>query len=158
MKRWEANIHGADFNYDANTYKYSQLARIDINTQGYVTSIIPVSDTIGDTNSNESEVIKCKELAKYKYNSGTFSNGNSKFSVNSSSVILYVPVTVQNQALQNFKLIWTEWFFVGYVEAYDLNDSNVANLVIYYGKSGKITEVTRSTAFFNNYNQTGRIL
>lgn len=141
------NIYGSDLNYDANTYKYSQLARIDINTQGYVTSIIPVSDKIGDTNSNESEVIKCKELAKYKYNSGTFSNGNSKFSVNSSSVILYVPGDRSKSGFAKKSSSSFEQNSSYYVEAYDLNNSNVANLVIYYGKSGKITEVTRSTAF-----------
>ena len=71
---------------------FSQPARVTI-TNGEVTQIVALtSDELQTQNDDKEQIAKCKAADKYTYSSNSFSlNGKTAFSINSSTVVLYVP-------------------------------------------------------------------
>lgn len=136
--------------YDPSSaaYEYSQLARIDINSSGQVSSIVTVDDEEASSNENTSKVVRCKGLASYNYASNSFTLKNqTQFSINSSTTIIYVPAT---RSRTEFAKKSTSTFSSNesyYVEAYDVSSSRYANIVLIYGTSGSKTGITRTTGY-----------
>ncbi len=137
----------------------AQVARLEINADGEVSEIITVTDEEdaynedGTTNitSNEdtSKIVRCKDLTQYNYTSSSFTISNkSQFSINSSTTIIYIPA---DRSLKSDYAKKTTSSFTStekyYVEAYDINASKIAGLVLLYGTSGSITEVSKTTDF-----------
>ena len=137
----------------------SQPARIELNSNNEVTSIITVTTdeaaynadgtTAITTNEDTSKLVRCKDLVQYNYSSSSFTLSNkSQFQVNSSTMIIYVPGDRTDRDKYTKKstssFTYTEKY---YVEAYDINASKVAGLVILYGKTGSNTAVTKATDY-----------
>lgn len=129
---------------------YSQPAKIKVK-DGIVTEIITVqSDELQSQNDDLEQIVKCKELGKYRYSSNGFTqNGKNAFSVNSSTVVLYVPRD-RYQTNKYAKKSPSSAFSSGdevYVEAFDINSSKIAGLVILYGSDSTLTKVKKDTDF-----------
>ncbi len=132
----------------ATAPKYSQLARLEINSDGEVAKIVTVSDESGATNEDTDKIVRCKEYGEYMYSSSNFLKDNqTQFSMNSSTLIIYVP---ENRARDGFAKKSTSSFMASTnykVEAYDINSSRYAGVVLMYGDSGKITKVNKATNY-----------
>lgn len=132
----------------ATAPKYSQLARLEINSDGEVAKIVTVSDESGATNEDTDKIVRCKEYGEYMYSSSNFLKDNqTQFSMNSSTLIIYVP---ENRARDGFAKKSTSSFMASTnykVEAYDINSSKYAGVVLMYDDSGKITKVNKATNY-----------
>lgn len=133
-----------------NTTAYSQPARITVKN-GEVTEIVVLtSDEIQSQNDDKEKIAKCRELGQYTYSSNSFSqNGKTAFSVNSSTVVIFVP-SDRTQKKQYAKKSVSSAFTSGdayYVEAFDINSSRIAGMIIMYGNNGTLTQVKRDTDF-----------
>ena len=132
----------------ATAPKYSQLARLEINSDGEVAKIVTVSDESGATNEDTDKIVRCKDLDTYSYASNSFlKDGQTAISMNSSTLIIYVPT---NRARDGFAKKTASSFVRGNtytVEAYDINSSRYAGVVLMYGDSGKITKPNRDTDY-----------
>lgn len=129
---------------------YSQPARVALK-DGVVTEIITLeSDEVQTQNDDKEKLVRCKDLDGYTYSSNSFTqNGKSAFSVNSSTIVLYIP-SDRTQKDKYAKKTVASAFTSGdtyYVEAYDINSSKIAGLVIYYGNDGSLTPVKKDTNF-----------
>lgn len=159
------DIYNQEFNnsiYDGsatNVTNAAQVARIEVNSDKEVTSIVTMTSdeaaynsdgtTNMSTNEDSSKIVRCKDLAHYSYTSSSFRlNNKSQFQINSSTTIIYVPgdrgdmEEYARKTTSNFNS--TEQY---YVEAYDINSSRVAGLVVLYGASGSSTPVSKTTDF-----------
>ncbi len=150
------NVYGSSSTKVTNS---AQIVRLDINASNEVTEIITVTTDEDDynedgttaitTNEDTSKIVRCKDLAQYNYTSSSFTISNkTQFSINSSTTIIYVPAD-RTQKTEYAKkstssFTSTEKYFV---EAYDINASKVAGLVILYGTSGSITDVSKTTDY-----------
>lgn len=129
---------------------YSQPARITIKDNEITEIVTLKSDEILTQNDDTEQIVKCKELNQYTYSTNSFTlNGKSAFSVNSSTIVITVPSdrTVKKQYT---KKALSSIFTSGdayYVEAYDINSSKVAGLVVVYGNDGSLTRVKKDTDF-----------
>ena len=129
---------------------FSQPARVTI-TNGEVTQIVALtSDALQTQNDDKEQIAKCKAADKYTYSSNSFSlNGKTAFSINSSTVVLYVPAD-RTQREKYAKKTASSAFTTGdtyYVEAYDISSSKVAGLLVLYGNDGTLTSVKKDTNF-----------
>ena len=129
---------------------FSQPARVTI-TNGEVTQIVALtSDELQTQNDDKEQIAKCKAADKYTYSSNSFSlNGKTAFSINSSTVVLYVPAD-RTQREKYAKKTASSAFTTGdtyYVEAYDISSSKVAGLLVLYGNDGTLTSVKKDTNF-----------
>ncbi len=131
---------------------YSQVARIkyDKSTKE-ITEIITLStdaSTVGKTNADKSVIVKSRDFAKYNYNSATFTEdgGSANFKINSSTVIIDVPADrlsatdYMKKTSSNFSSKTGSCW----AEAYDVNSSRVAGLVIRYNISAD-TRITKKS-------------
>ncbi len=133
-----------------NITEYSQPARITIES-GEVTSITTLtSDEIKEENNDKEQIVQCRETGEYTFSSNSFSqNGKTSFSVNSSTVIIYVP-SDRTQKSKYAKKTASSAFTSGdpyYVEAYDISSARIAGLIILYGNDGSLTSVKKDTDF-----------
>ena len=133
-----------------NTTEYCQPARLMI-TNGEVTEItVLTSDEIQTQNDDNEQIAKCRDIGQYTYSSNSFSqNGKTSFSVNSNTTVLYVP-SDRMQKKKYAKKAPSSAFTSGdayYVEAYDINSSRIAGLVILYGNDGTLTTVKKDSDF-----------
>ena len=148
--------------YGSGTTKLTDASmpvRIELNSSNEVTSIVTITTdpsaynedgtTAITSNEDSSKIVRCKDLTQYNYTSSSFTLSNkSQFQINSSTAIIYVPgdrtdkSKFAKKATSSFTS--TEKY---YVEAYDINSSKVAGLVILYGQTGSNTEVTKATDF-----------
>ncbi len=129
---------------------YSQPARIIIKDNEITEIVTLESDEVIAQNDDKEQIVRCKELGQYTYSTNSFTqNGKSAFSVNSSTIVISVPSdrTVKKQYA---KKALSSIFTTGdayYVEAYDINSSKVAGLVVVYGNDGSLTRVKKDTNF-----------
>ncbi len=132
---------------------YSQVAKIkyDKSTKEITEIITLTNQNVGNTNIDKSVIVKSRDFAKYNYNSTTFKpdGGGAQFSVNSSTVIIDVPADrhssdYMKKTYSNF----TSKTGSCWAEAYDVNASRVAGLVIRYniGTETRITKKTKTSA------------
>ncbi len=103
-------------------------------------------------NEDPTKLVRYKELKEYYYTGSTFKknySGSVEFSVNSKTTVLYVPKDRSEKASYSKKTISNAFTSGEYywVEAYDVNKSNVASLVILYGDSGNLNEVKSTTDY-----------
>lgn len=129
---------------------YSQPARITVKND-VVTEIITLeSDEVVSENDSKEEIVRSKELDRYSYSSNSFTkNGKSAFSVNSSTIVITIP-SDRRDTDKYAKKSLSSIFSTGesyYVEAYDINSSKVAGLVLVYGNDGALTRVKKDTDF-----------
>ncbi len=129
---------------------YAQPARLTIQNNEVTDIVILASDEIQTQNDDKEQIVKCKELGQYTYSSNSFSqNGKTAFSVNSSTVVIYVP-SDRYQKKQYAKKTVSSAFTSGdsyYVEAYDISSSKIAGLIILYGNDGTLTSVKKDSDF-----------
>ncbi len=133
-----------------NIPEYAQPARVTVQN-GEVTAIVTLtSDEIADENNDTEKLVECKGIGQYTYSSNSFTqNGKTSFSVNSNTTVLYVPSdrTTKNKYAKKTP---SSAFTSGdsyYLEAYDINSSKVAGLIILYGNDGSLTQVKKDTDF-----------
>ncbi|MCH5211067.1 MAG: S-layer homology domain-containing protein [Oscillospiraceae bacterium] len=135
---------------EPNITEYAQPARVTVQN-GEITSIITLtSDEIKDVNNDSDQLVKCKNINAYTFSSNSFTqNGKTAFSVNSSTTVIYVPAN-RTEKTKYAKKTVSSAFTSGdtyYVEAYDINSSKIAGLVILYGNDGSLTSVKKDTDF-----------
>lgn len=143
-----SQIYGAGKEVKATPY--SQPARITIKS-GEITEIVTLeADASQAQNEDKDKIVRCKELDQYKYSSNGFTlDGKTAFTVNSSTIVLCPPAD-RSQKNKYAKKTPSSAFTTGemyYVEAYDINSSKVAGLVILYGSDGSLTKPKRDTDF-----------
>lgn len=131
---------------------YSQVARVGFDGDE-VSSIVTLDNELeGSANESKQKIVRHRELGHYQYRSNSFSsNGtNNVISTNSSTVVLCVPQDRTNKTGYAQKSV-SSAFDNGesyYVEAYDVNSSKIAGLVILYsGSNSALTNVTRNSEF-----------
>ncbi|MBQ6530836.1 MAG: hypothetical protein IJI39_07945, partial [Clostridia bacterium] len=133
----------------ANT-QYSQPARVKITNNEVTDIVLLTSDELVSQNEDKEKITKGKELDEYAYNNNGFTvGGKTAFSVNSSTVVIYVPAD-RDEKNKFAKKVPSSAFSIGeryYLEAYDLNSSKVAGLVILYGADGTLTKVKKDTDY-----------
>lgn len=155
-----AQIYGANKTPILNDV--SQIAKIKLNSSNKVSEIITLSDDTYDENGqlaenvrNEdtSKLVRYHSLGKYYYSSSSFkeaaNSSNTLFTTNSSTKVLYVPMDRNDRSAYANKTV-SSAFTTGesyYVEAYNVNSSKIAGLVVMYGSNGALTKVTKSTDF-----------
>ena len=141
--------------------EYAQLVKMDIDSSGKVSEIITLSDDTLDDNGNivqdivnkdSQKLIRYRSLEEYVYTSSSFKESvestKTIFKTNSSTTVLFVPMNRERDEFS--KKTVSSAFSTSekyYVEAYDVNEENVAKLVVMYGSDGKITPVSKSTDF-----------
>ncbi len=143
-----SQIYGAGKEVKATPY--SQPARITIKG-GEITEIVTLEEDASQAqNEDKDKIVRCKELDQYKYSSNGFTlDGKTAFTVNSSTIVLCPPAD-RSQKNKYAKKTPSSAFTTGdtyYVEAYDINSSKVAGLVILYGSDGSLTKPKRDTDF-----------
>lgn len=144
---------------DTKLTNVSQPVRLELNASNEVTAIVTVTTdesaynadgtTAITTNEDTTKLVRCKDLVQYNYSSSSFTLSNkSQFQINSTTMIIYVPGNRTDKDKYTKKstssFTSTEKY---YVEAYDINASKVAGLVILYGKTGSSTAVTKATDY-----------
>lgn len=131
----------------------SQLVKIKVE-DSLVKEIITLSDTEGAQNDDSSKLVRYKDLTAsgYYYTSNSFKenySGSSLFTTNSNTTVLYIPMD-RSQSSSYSKKTVSNAFTSGeyyHVEAYDVNDSKVAGLVVLYGVKGSMTDVSKKTDY-----------
>ena len=146
--KYASKIYGAG-KTPSNT-EYAQPCRITISNKEVTDIVILTSDQVQSQNEDKEQIVKCKELNAYTYSSNSFTqNGKTAFSVNSSTVVLFVPAD-RKQKKQYARKTVSSAFTSGdsyYVEAYDINSSKIAGLLIYYANDGTLTTVKKDSDF-----------
>lgn len=131
---------------------YSQVARVGFDGDE-VSSIVTIDDSSeGSANENKEKIVRQRSLASYDYRSNSFSLGgsNNVITTNSSTVVLCIPQDRTSKTGYAQKSV-SSAFSSGesyYVEAYDVNSSRVASLILLYsGSNASLTAVNKSTNF-----------
>ena len=129
----------------------SQVARILVKNN-VITEIATVSDTEYVENDSADSIVRYSDPKKLTYTSGSFKNGNStEFYVNSSTTVLFVPRDRTDRT--KFRIAAPSSMFTTgqsyYVEAFNLNSSKYASLVVYYSPATTISSLTYSSPFYS---------
>lgn len=130
--------------------RYAQPARVKISNNEVTDVVLLTSEETATQNEDNEKIMLCKELGEYTYGTNSFTqNGKTAFSVNSSTVVIFVP---QDRGEKNkyAKKSPSAAFSSGekyYLEAYDMNSSRIANLIILYGADGTLTKVKKDSDF-----------
>lgn len=129
---------------------YSQPVRVTIKNKEITEIITLDSEEIQAQNDNKESIVKCKDIDQYTYSSNSFTlDGKNAFSVNSSTIVLCIPGDRSNTS-KYAKKAPSSAFSSGdsyYLEAYDINSSKIAGLIILYGNDGSLTPVKKDTDF-----------
>ena len=132
---------------------YSQPVRLKVDTAAkQITEIYTVDTTTSEQNEDPTKLSRYKELKNYYYTGSNFkasSDTSVEFAVNSKTTVLYVPRDRSDKSGYAKKTI-SNAFSSGkkyWVEAYDVNKSNVASLVILYGDKGGLNEITSKSDY-----------
>lgn len=148
----DASVSGLYTSGTVENADYSQPVRVKV-SGNEISEINTLDSSELSQNEDSAKIVRYKELKKYYYNSSNFrtggSNGSLEFTVNSKTTVLFVP---QDRSEKNeytkktpsnaFKGDANYW-----VEAYDVNKSNVASLVIMYGSNTRLNTPDASTAY-----------
>ena len=145
--------------YGPNKYpSYSttaQLVRMKLNSEGKVSEIVTLNNEspAGTQNEDVTKLVRYQELGRYYYTSNSFresaSSSASLFTTNSSTAVIYIPMERGDRDKYSNRTA-SSAFSSGeayYVEAYNVNASKIAGLVVLYGTDGSMTKVTRNTDF-----------
>ncbi len=131
---------------------YSQVARVGFEGN-IVSNIITLDNELeGSANENKQKIVRQRELGNYQYRSNAFSSEGSSnvISTNSSTVVLCIPKDRTDKTGYAQKTV-SSAFTTGesyFVEAYDVNSSRIAGLLLVYsGENGALTGVTRNSNF-----------
>ena len=130
---------------------YSQPVRVKV-SGNEITEINTLDASSLSQNEDASKLMRYKELKEYYYTGSNFKNSSSssvEFTVNSKTTVLFVP---QDRSDKNnyTKKTQSNAFSSGskyWVEAYDVNKSNVASLVIMYGSNARLNEPKNNTPY-----------
>jgi hypothetical protein len=125
-----------------NTTATSQLVKINASNKN-INKIVTLSTEEGGNNESDDSLVRYKSLSKLKYSgSNNFSN---EFYIDSKTTILYIPgdrtakEDYQKYTLSTFKTNESYW-----VEAYDVDTSKHAALVLVYGNDAQ-AEVSKQS-------------
>lgn len=125
-------------------------ARVKIDNGEVSEVVLLSSDEMADQNEDNEQIVKARALDEYAYNNNSFTiGGKTSFSVNASTTVLVVPMD-RNKKKGYAKKSPSSTFTSGekyYIEAYDMNSSKIAGLVILYGSDGTLTKVKKDTDF-----------
>ena len=139
----------------ATNIEYSQPVRIKVsgNEITEINTVDSSADVKNKQNEDSTKVALYKDLNKYYYTGSSFKKGSSsgsvEFTVNSSTTVLMVPQDRSVKADYAKKTISNAFTSNNsyWVEAYDVNKSNVASLVIVYGSSATLNEVKNTSDY-----------
>lgn len=125
-------------------------ARIKVEN-GEVSEVVILStDELYDQNEDKEQIVQGRALDEYTYNNNSFSlGGKTSFSVNSSTTVIVVPMD-RNKKKGYAKKTPSTAFTSGekyFIDAYDLNSSKIAGLIVLYGSDGTLTKVKKDTDF-----------
>lgn len=131
---------------------YSQIARIKVNGSGEVSEIICLDNTKNSKQNEDASLIaNYYPTKKYYYTSNSFkesSSGSTLFSINSKTLVIYVPQN-RNDRDSYAKRAASSSTFTNtgsyYVEAFDVNSSKVANVILLYGSAGSVKNADHNT-------------
>ena len=130
----------------------AQLVRMKLNNEGKISEIITLDKEKGQ-NEDVTKLVRYQDLGRYYYTSSSFredsTTSTSLFSTNSSTTVIYLPMDRGERDKYSSKTP-TSSFSSGesyYVEAYNVNASKIAGLVVLYGADGSMTKITRNTDF-----------
>lgn len=130
--------------------EYAQAARVKISNNEVTDIVLLSSADVASQNEDNGQIVKCRELNEYTYSNNSFTlGGKTSFSVNSSTVVIFVPQD-RDQQTKYAKKAPSSAFTSGeryYIEAYDVNSSRTAGLVIVYGNDGTLTKVKKDSDF-----------
>lgn len=150
----DASVSGVYTSGSAQSTEYSQPVRVKVDSSAKtITELNILDETATDKNEDPTKLARYRTLKKYYYTGSSFKesySGKVEFTVNSSkTTVLYVPQDRSNKTGYSKKTISAAFTSGNYywVEAYDVNNSNVAQLVILYGDTGKLNEVKKTTDF-----------
>ena len=129
---------------------YAQAARVKITNNEVTDIVLLTSSDVEAQNEDNGQIVKCRELDEYTYSNNSFTlGGKTSFSVNSSTVVLFIPQD-RDQQTKYAKKAPSSAFTSGeryYIEAYDVNSSRTAGMVIVYGNDGTLTKVKKDSDF-----------
>ncbi len=132
----------------------AQIVRMKLTSDGKVSEIVTLDGSAeGSQNEEIDKLVRYQQLGRYYYTSNSFressSASTSLFTTNSSTSVIYVPMTRGDRDKYSNRTP-SSAFTSGesyYVEAYNVNSSKVASLVMLYGSDGAMTNVTKNTDF-----------
>ncbi len=130
---------------------YSQAARVKIANNEVTDIVLLTSADAESQNEDKEQIVRCRELDEYTYSNNSFMthDGKTSFSVNSSTVVIFVPQD-RDQKKKYAKKAPSSAFTSGeryYLEAYDINSSRTAGMIILYGNDGTLTKVKKDSDF-----------
>ncbi len=129
---------------------YSQPARVTIKNSVVTEIVTLTSDEVQSQNDDSDQIVLCKDIDEYTYSSNSFTlDGKTSFSVNSSTIVICVPENRKSKSSYAKKTV-SSAFTSGdsyYIEAYDINSSKIAGLIILYGNDGTLTSVKKDTDY-----------
>lgn len=143
-----------DGNVGAEHAELAQPVRVKLNSAKDTILDIYTIDTSAKEKQNDdsTKLALYKDLSDYYYTGSSFktkSSSSTQFTVNSSTTVLYVPRDRSNKTGYSKKTV-ANAFKSGnkyWVQAYDVNKSNVASLVILYGDNAQLNNITDTTLF-----------
>ena len=150
----EKNIY--DGAVGAENVDISQPVRVKLNSaKDAILDIYTIdssAEATGKQNEDSTKLALYKPLNKYYYAGSSFkigASGSTQFTVNSNTTVLYVPRDRSNKTGYSKKTVSNAFKNSGsyWVEAYDVNKSNVASLVILYGDNAQLNNITDTTHF-----------
>lgn len=137
----DATIYGDDeIIAESNAYQLAIL-ELDGSTVTEITTM--QNETLG-SNDNMSKIVRFNDLAKIKYTSSN--NFNNTFYINSDTKVIFIPQ--DRKETSKYK---KPSFSVGtqyYVEAYNVDSSKYADVVLVYGSTASGTSVTYTTPIY----------
>ena len=123
-------------NADAENARYAQLVRYVKNSSGQISKITTISTRSNDivVSKNEDVDVLVTGIEKQQYAYNASSGFNSKVFVNTNTLVLVIPD--DRQAEEEYKRSTATAYFKSgnryNIEAYDINDSSVAKVVLVY--------------------------
>ena len=130
--------------------QYAQAARVKITNNEVTDIVLLTSADVASQNEDKEQIVKCRELDEYTYSNNSFTlDGKTSFSVNSSTVVIFVPQD-RDQKKKYAKKAPSSAFSSGeryYLEAYDINSSRTAGMIVLYGNDGTLTKVKKDSDF-----------
>lgn len=153
---WSNIIYGDD---SPNITSYSQVARVNISNNEVASIVTLDPELFGTQNENSESIVKYSDLSQCTFTSsstsvtkkGSFkitsgSTSTTLFSTDDSTTVIYVAKNRTDKTAYASKGFQNNTRY--YVEAYDMNSSKIAGLVLVYSnKDNTVTDITKDTNF-----------
>ncbi len=147
----DVDMEGIYLSGSAENTEYSQPVRLKV-SNNEITEIYTIDESVTTQNEDPTKLARYRQLADYYYSGSSFKEDSSSsvaFTVNSSTTVIYVPRDRSDKSGYTRKTVSNAFTSDQnyWVEAYDVNQSNVASLVIVYGEDAQLNEVKNTTDY-----------